>query len=65
MNIIILGDSLALKRPWEGINEKDTYANNLANHEIIINKSRYANTTFKQLKRIKSDVSDVNVYFLL
>lgn len=56
LKIIILGDSLALKRPWEGIDGKDTYAYKLTNHGVIINKSRYANTTFKQLKRIKSDV---------
>ena len=59
MKIIILGDSLALKRPWEGIDEKDTYAYKLKNHWVIINKSRYANTSFKQLKRIKPDVSKV------
>jgi len=59
LKIIILGDSLALKRPWEGIDEKDTYAYKLTNHAAIINKSRYANTTFKQLKRIKPDVSEV------
>lgn len=59
MKIIILGDSLALKRPWEGIDEKDTYAYKLTNQGVIINKSRYANTTFKQLKRIKPDVSEV------
>ena len=59
MKIIILGDSLALKRPWEGIDEIDTYAYKLTYHGIIINKSRYANTSFKQLKRIKPDISEV------
>jgi len=60
LKITILGDSLALKRPWEGIDEKDTYASKLTNHGIIVNKSRYANTSFKQLKRIKSDISKSN-----
>lgn len=60
MKIIILGDSLSLKRPWEGIDEKDTYAYKLTNHGIILNKSRYANTTFKQLKKIKSDILEIN-----
>lgn len=59
LNIIILGDSLALKRPWEGIDEKDTYAYKLKDYGIIVNKSRYANTTFKQLKKIKSDISEI------
>lgn len=58
LKIVILGDSLALQRPWEGIDEKDTYAYKLTNHGVIENKSRYANTSFKQLKKIKSDVSD-------
>jgi acyl-CoA thioesterase I len=63
---MILGDSLSLKRPWEGINEKNTYAYKLKNFGIILNKSRHANTTFKQLKKIKSDISETksDVYII-
>lgn len=54
--IVILGDSLSLPRPEDGIDDTDTYAFKIAKNNIVLNKSQYGNNTKKQLSRINADV---------
>lgn len=64
MNIlVILGDSLALPRPADGIDDTDTYSLKLAKNIIVINKSQYGNNTIDQLNRIEADVAGTHADF--
>jgi len=57
--ILILGDSLAVPRPNDGIHIQDTYAHKLSTYDSVINRAQEKTSTFKQLKRIKSDVAGI------